>query len=147
MPPRVLVVDRASAMRDVVAELLGGHASEVAWASRDAAVAELRAAHAGGQPFDVVLLEGDPAPSAAHVRELSTAGGARVVLIASGADGIAAAERCGAADVIARPLSAAELAFRVGRASPADARGEKRRPRKSDVLIGSGAWIKELYDR
>jgi transcriptional regulator with GAF, ATPase, and Fis domain len=25
--------------------------------------------------------------------------------------------------------------------------GAKRRPRKSDVIIGSGAWIKELYDR
>src|SRR5262249_15908982 len=26
-------------------------------------------------------------------------------------------------------------------------RTDKRRPRKSDVLIGTGAWIKELYDR
>src|SRR5205823_7250890 len=24
---------------------------------------------------------------------------------------------------------------------------DKRRPRKSDVIIGSGTWIKELYDR
>ena len=56
------------------------------------------------------------------------------------------AAKCGAADVIARPFVPAELMFRVGRGG-ADTRGDKRRPRKSDVLIGSGAWIKELYDR
>ena len=141
---RVLVVDKLAATRDAIAEMLEEH--EVAWASREAAAGHLRAALSGGHGFDVVLLEAEPVPTPAFVRELA-AGGARVVLVASSADGIAAATRCGAADVIARPLVGAELAFRVARAVPPDARGEKRRPRKSDVLIGSGGWIKELYDR
>ncbi|HEY1553607.1 MAG TPA: sigma-54 dependent transcriptional regulator [Kofleriaceae bacterium] len=141
MPPRVLVVDKSPATRDAIAELLGEQAAVVAWATRDAALVELRAA-----PVDVVLLEGEPAPPASFVRELA-AGGARVVLIASGPEGAALASRCGAADVIARPLSAAELAFRVARAAPEPPRADKRRPRKSDVLIGSGGWIKDLYDR
>jgi DNA-binding NtrC family response regulator len=102
----------------------------------------------GSQPFDVIVLDADPPPSAGLVRELASAGGnARVVLIASGVEGIALATRCGAADVIARPFAAAELAFRVGRVAPGDTRGDKRRPRKSDVIIGSGSWIKELYER
>ncbi|HEY5948622.1 MAG TPA: sigma-54 dependent transcriptional regulator [Kofleriaceae bacterium] len=144
MPPRVLVVDKSSSTRDVIADLLGDHAVEVAWVNREGALGLLR----GGQPFDVIVLDADPAPTPVLVRELASAGGnARVVLIASGSDGIALATKCGAADVIARPFVAAELAFRVGRTKPADARGDKRRPRKSDVIIGSGSWIKELYDR
>ncbi|HTR51360.1 MAG TPA: sigma-54 dependent transcriptional regulator [Kofleriaceae bacterium] len=141
MAPRVLVVDKQAATRDAIAELLGEHAGDVGWAPRDGALDRLRAT-----PADVVLLEAEPAPLPAFVRELA-ATGARVVLVASGPDGAALASRCGAADVIARPLSAAELAFRVARAVPDSARADKRRPRKSDVLVGSGAWIKELYDR
>jgi len=38
-------------------------------------------------------------------------GNPRVVLVAAGSDGIALAARCGAADVVMRPFSAAELAF------------------------------------
>jgi DNA-binding NtrC family response regulator len=144
MPPRVLVVDKSSSTRDVIADLLGDAASEVAWIARDAALGMLR----GGTPFDVIVLDADPPPTPALVRELaSAAGNARVVLIASGVEGIALATRCGASDVVARPFNAAELAFRVGRAAPADTRTDKRRPRKSDVIIGSGSWIKELYDR
>ncbi|HEU4733534.1 MAG TPA: sigma-54 dependent transcriptional regulator, partial [Kofleriaceae bacterium] len=148
MTPRVLVVDKTAATRDQLAELLGGLASEVAWAPRDAAAEKLRAAAGSGQSFDVVVLEADPALTAATVRELAASGGnARVVLLASGADGIAVAARCGAADVVIRPFTAAELAFRIGRAPAGDARADKRRPRKSDIIIGTGAWIKELYDR
>ena len=145
--PRVLVVDRSPQMRDVVAELLGA-AGEVAYAARDGAGAQLRAAIAAGQPFDVVLLEAEPAPTILQVRELITqGGGVRVVLAAAPPDGAALAARCGAADVVTRPFIAAELAFRLGRAGAAGDRAEKRRTRKSDVLIGTGAWIKELYDR
>jgi len=144
MPPRVLVVDKSASTRDVIAELLGDLAGEVAWITREGALGLLR----GGQPFDVIVLDADPAPTPTLVRELASAGGnARVVLIASGSDGIALATKCGAADVVARPFVAAELAFRVGRITPGDTRGDKRRPRKSDVIIGSGSWIKELYDR
>ena len=148
MAPRVLVVDRSASTRDVIADLLADHASDVVWAQRDAALATLRAAD---KPFDVVVLDTDPAPTPTLVRELASTG-ARVVLVASGAEGIALATRCGAADVVARPFQAAELAFRVSRAAATvEVRGErsaeKRRPRKSDVIIGTGAWIKELYDR
>jgi DNA-binding NtrC family response regulator len=146
--PRVLVVDKASAMRDQLAELLGGLVSEVAWATRDAAPDRLRAAMSAGQAFDVVVLEADPGLGAATVRELAASGGnARVVVIGNGAEAIAVAARSGASDVVLRPFSAAELAFRIGRAPTGDARGDKRRPRKTDIIIGTGGWIKELYDR
>ncbi|HUS33230.1 MAG TPA: sigma-54 dependent transcriptional regulator [Kofleriaceae bacterium] len=147
--PRVLVVDKSSTTRELIAELLGDTARELAWASRDAVLDKLRAAATAGQGFDVIVLDGDGA-TPVLVRELSTAArGARVVLIANGVEGVALANRCGATDVVSRPFSGPELQFRIGRASGA-ASGEreaKRWVRKSDVLIGSGAWIKELYDR
>jgi len=148
VPPRVLVVDRAPATRDQLAELLGGQLAELAWVTRDAAAETLRTAATAGQGFDVVVLEAEPGLGVATVRELAAAGGnARVVLLAAGPDGIAIAARCGAADVVVRPFSAAELAFRLGRVAAGDARGDKRRPRKTDIIIGAGTWIKELYDR
>ena len=147
MPPRVLVVDKSVSTRDALADLLGEHAGEVVHATRDVAAAQLRAAATSGTPFDVVLLEGDPAPTLAMVRDLAAAGGGvRVILVAGGSDPIGLATRCGASDVVARPIIPAELAFRVNRATPGSL-VEKRRPRKSDVLIGAGTWIKELYDR
>jgi DNA-binding NtrC family response regulator len=147
MPPRVLVVDKSQSTRDNVAELLGDRASDVVWSTRDGALEQLRAALGAGQPFDVVVLDSEPAPTPAVVRALASIGSARVVLVANGADGIALATKCGASDVVARPFVAAELAFRVARWAATAERGDKRRPRKSDVLIGSGSWIKELYDR
>ncbi len=150
---RVLVVDRSSGTRDVIAELLGSSfsqdlAGDVVGTTRDAAAAQLRAGIASGHPFDVVILEADPPPTSQLVRELVTqGGGVRVVLAAAGAEGAALATRCGASDVIARPFTAAELGFRVGRMGTLGERADKRRPRKSDVLIGTGPWIKELYDR
>ncbi|MGN6105723.1 MAG: sigma 54-interacting transcriptional regulator [Kofleriaceae bacterium] len=145
---RVLVVDRSSHARDVVASLLGELAELVAWAPRDGAASQLRAAAAGGVPFDVVLVDAEVSPTAQLVRELVTHGaGVRVVLAAAGPDGAALATRCGASDVVQKPFTAAELAFRIGRSPTPAERTDKRRPRKSDVLIGTGPWIKELYDR
>jgi DNA-binding NtrC family response regulator len=145
--PRVLVVDRTAATRDQLAELLGALVSEIAWTTRDAAADKLRAAVTAGQAFDVVVLEADPGLTAATVRELAAFGGnARVVLLANGPEGATIAARSGAADVVIRPFQVAELAFRIGRAPAGDAR-DKRRPRKTDIIIGTGAWIKELYDR
>jgi two-component system response regulator GlrR len=146
--PRVLVVDRTAQVRDQLVELLGGAVAEVAWATREAAPDKLRAAVTAGQAYDVVVLEAEPGLGAATVRELAAFGGnARVVLLASGAEGVAIAARSGAADVVLRPFQAAELAFRIGRTPAGDARGDKRRPRKTDIIIGTGTWIKELYDR
>jgi two-component system response regulator GlrR len=146
---RVLVVDRSAATRDVVADLLGDLAIDVAW-SRDgnAAAAALRAAIADGRPFDCILLEGDPQPTPQLVRELVTqGGGVRVIVTAAGPDVTAIATRAGATDWVPRPFTAAELAFHIGRSAAHVDRSDKRRPRKSDVLIGTGGWIKELYDR
>jgi DNA-binding NtrC family response regulator len=134
----VLVVDRAQATRDQLAELLGGLVSEVAWATREAAPDRLRAAVTAGQAFDVVMLEADPALTAAMVRDLASSGGSARIVLAS---------RCGASDVVMRPFSGPELAFRVARVSAGEPRIDKRRPRKTDIIIGTGSWIKELYDR
>jgi DNA-binding NtrC family response regulator len=142
---RVLVVDRSAHTRDAIAELLGnGH--DVAWAPRETATETLRNGIATGQPFDVIVLDAEPAPTAQGVRELVTQGGGVRVVLAAGSDGAALAARCGATDVVTRPFSAAELAFRIGRPTAGE-RTDKRRPRKSDVLIGTGRWITELYDR
>jgi DNA-binding NtrC family response regulator len=132
----------------VVAELLGNRCTEIVWASRDGAAAELLAAVAAGQPYDVVLLEGEPQPTPQLVRELaSQGGGVRVVLGAASPEGAVLAARCGATDFVARPFSAAELAFRITRGAPGGDRADKRRPRKSDVILGTGPWVKALYDR
>jgi DNA-binding NtrC family response regulator len=146
---RVLVVDRSSATRDVVAELLGDLTIEAVWAARDGATAALRGAIADGKPFDCIVLEGEPNPTPQLVRELVTqGGGVRVIISAAGPDAAAIASRCGASDWVPRPFTAAELAFSVGRtAAVSSQRADARRPRKSDVLIGTGAWIKDLYDR
>jgi len=148
---KALVVDKSAASRDAIASLLSelsqGGNHDLAWSTRENAAEKLRAAIAAGHAFDVVLLEGEPAPTAQVVRELVTAGGGvRVILLAGSPDGIALATRIGATDVITRPFSGAEVAFRLVRAAP-DTRADKRRPRKSDVLIGAGAWVKDLYDR
>jgi len=144
MAARVLVVDKLAATRDSVAELLGDRA-EVSWATRDQALSQLKSAATAGSAFDIVLLDADPPPASQLVQSLS-AGGVRVILLAGGTDPIGLAMKCGASDVVGRPLVASELVFRVARAAPSPG-ADKRRPRKSDVLIGSGTWIKELYDR
>jgi DNA-binding NtrC family response regulator len=145
---RVLVVDRSAATRDVVAELLGDLAIDVAWAPRDGAPGALRGAIAEGRPFDCVVLEGEPSPTTQMIRELVTqGGGVRVIVSAAGPDAAGIASRCGASDWVPRPFTAAELAFRVGRSAALVERADKRRPRKSDVLIGTGPWIKALYDQ
>ena len=142
---RVLVVDRHVATRDAIAELLPGR--DCVWGTRETMTGLLRAAIGAGVPFDAVLLDSEPPPSPQLVRELVTqGGGVKVVLAASGADGITLAEKCGATDVVTKPFVAAELGFRIGKGAAAE-RTDKRRPRKSDVLIGAGAWIKALYDR
>ncbi len=140
---RILVVDRNVATRDAVAELLPGR--DCVWGTRETMTGLLRAAIAAGEPFDAVLLDSEPPPTPQLVRELVTqGGGVRIVL--AGADVIGLADKVGANDVVNKPFSAAELQYRIGR-GVAGERGDKRRPRKSDVLIGAGTWIKELYDR
>lgn len=140
----MLVVDKSRSAAGAIGELLGEHA-DVSATGRDTALETLRDAATGGEAYDVILLDAEPAPTAAFVRDLASTG-ARVILLAGGHDPIGLAMRCNASDVISRPIAPAELVFRVLRAVPDRDRG-KRRPRKSDVLIGTGTWIKEAYDR
>src|SRR5262245_47233110 len=89
------------------------------------------------------------------LRELSSRGvDARVIIMSGREPGDVAVEamRLGAFDFISKPLSRAELRLRVERAmrdrrSAAVTDPAKRRPRKSDVIIGGGGWIKGLYER
>jgi DNA-binding NtrC family response regulator len=147
MTQQVLVVDRASTTRDAVVELLGAAGGDVVHAaSREAALAAARAAASDGRGFDVIIADPEHVPSAAAVRELTAAAGGARLLLLGGPEASAHAVRVGAFDVIGRPLVASELALRVSRAAPVG-RAEKRWIRKSDVIVGGGAWVKELYDR
>jgi DNA-binding NtrC family response regulator len=141
---RILVVDKAATLQGALGEIAG----DLIASTREAAAERLRAAIADGHAFDAVLIDAEPPPAASYVRELVTAGGGvRIILIAGNPEGIALASRIGASDVVMRPVVAAELAFRIGKLVGPESRENKRRPRKSDVLIGAGAWLKDLYDR
>jgi DNA-binding NtrC family response regulator len=144
---RVLVVDSRPGTRDELEQLLPGD-EVVAASARETAGEQLRGAIASGTPFDAVVIDAELA-TAPIVRELVTVGGGVGVVVAAGsaAEGAAVAARTGATDVVVRPFVAAELAFRIARTAASVRGNDKRRPRKSDVLIGTGAWIKELYDR
>jgi two-component system, NtrC family, response regulator HydG len=81
---------------------------------------------------------------------------ARIIFMSSGGPGDAAVDavRLGVFDFVSKPLGEDDLRVRVKRAlrdahvaasGPGATAG--RRPRKSDVIIGSGTWIKALYER
>ena len=121
----------------------------------------MRAPRGAGASFDIVLL--DPAllreaSGAALKGALKHSGAPTLILLLAAEPDFAAVEmlRGDAFDFIAKPPNPAELQLRVGRAlraqrPPAKPRagspGDRRRPRKSDVIIGGAAWIKELYER
>src|SRR5262245_33240201 len=125
------------------------------------AVSTVLEAERGGHGFDVVLLDYFmPKLGGVHVlREMNQRHIDSRVIIMSGRDpGEVAVEamRLGAFDFISKPLSRAELRLRVERALRDRRAGEpgkdgsdsnKRRPRKSDVIIGGAGWIKDLYER
>ena len=155
--PRVLVVDDEPGTVAIVrAHLETDGAEVVAAADGTSAVAHARAARDAGRGFDVILLDyhlphlGGPEV----VRELAGAGVDARVVIMSGletAQVAVEAMRLGVFDFVAKPLSRIDLRARIERAfrdrSPAVRGDGSRRPRKSDVLIGSGAWLKQLYER
>jgi two-component system response regulator AtoC len=155
---RVLVVDDEPGTVEVVRALLAQDGAEVSSAGDGrAAIDEALSATVTGRGFDVVLLD-DHLPSVADgdmIRELGARGvDARVVVMSDGDPPKMAAEtmRLGAFDFVAKPLVRDDLRARVERAlrdRRMTGRPETgaRRPRKSDVLIGTGAWIKQLYER
>jgi DNA-binding NtrC family response regulator len=158
---RLLVVDDEPSSSEQCVHLLGRDANEVvAVGSGDEAIKVVAEAEREGKPFDVVLLD-YYMPHTSGVEVLRALSGksvdARVIIMSGREPGDVAVEamRLGAFDFISKPLSRAELRLRVERAmrdrrsqQVAAAAGEgKRRPRKSDVIIGGGGWIKELYER
>ena len=116
-------------------------------------------AREGGEAFDVILLEFYlPEEGGAHViRELRRHKiGARLIIMSQENSSEVAVEalRVGAFDYMSKPVTKPELRLRVERAlrdrvfddpSTSEA-AHKRRPRKSDVIIGGGPWIKTLFE-
>ena len=152
MPRRVLVIDSDPSTATLVAKLPGvesAHATDLASAS---------AMVVRGAPFDVVLLDGNLAHQAGTgIGWRNFAPHARMLLLMAGSVPELPPELLATVDdFISRPLSAQELGRRIDwwlRArAPLVARNDAvleapRRPRKSDVLVGVGPWLKELYDR
>jgi two-component system, NtrC family, response regulator AtoC len=158
---RLLVVDDELSYAESVQSMLRGEVGEIVSCSRgDAAVEQALEAAEQGRAFDVVLLDYYmPHKGGVDVLHELTSHGvdARVILMSGRdpSDVAVEAMRQGAFDFISKPLSQAELRLRVSRAVR-DRQAAKirekpghgvRRPRKSDVIIGGGDWIKEVYER
>ena len=155
--PRVLVVDDEPGTVEVVRSLLEQDGAEVASAGDGrAAIDEAMTANQSGRGFDVVLLDYSmPSTSGGElIKELGARGVDARVVVMSGDDpphDAAETMKLGAFDFVSKPLSRADLRARVERAirdRRMASRGDgARRPRKSDVIIGTGAWVKQLYER
>ena len=152
MQRRVLVIDSDPATASLVASLPAVdviHAVDLA----SAAAILVR-----GVSIDIVLLDAELAQQAgAGIGWRNFAPQARtLLLLAAAAPDLPAELLAMVDDFIARPLSAEELGRRIewwlrSREPIADRNDavleSPRRPRKSDVLVGTGPWLKELYDR
>jgi DNA-binding NtrC family response regulator len=153
-----LVVDDEASTSDAISHHLGRDAFDVVAASGgDEGIRLVVESERDGRPFDVVLLDYYmPHTGGVEVlRDLNARGvDARIIIMSGREPGDVAVEamRLGAYDFISKPLSRAELRLRVERAmrdrrTAVVTEPGKRRPRKSDVIIGGGGWIKELYER
>jgi DNA-binding NtrC family response regulator len=157
-------VDDEAASAEQIKQMLGDGLADVSWlGAGEDAVRTVLEAERHGRGFDVVLLDYFmPRMAGVDVlREMSTHHVDSRVIIMSGRDPgevAVTAMRLGAFDFISKPLSRSELRLRVERAlrdrAPSEtsgkadaAEGSKRRPRKSDVIIGGAGWIKDLYER
>jgi two-component system, NtrC family, response regulator AtoC len=138
--------------------MLGEGLAEItSLATGEDAVSKVVEAEQRGRGYDVVLLDYYvPRTGVDVLREMNLRQLDSRVIIMSGRDpGEVAVEamRLGAFDFISKPLSRAELRLRVERAlrdrpsTDGATDGNKRRPRKSDVIIGGASWIKDLYER
>ena len=159
---RLLVVDDEPFSAEHVIKILGGDLVDVVPVGNGKeAISVACDAVAREEPFDLVLLDYYmPGMGGVEVlQELNRNGvDARIIIMSGHEPGEVAVEamRLGAFDFVSKPLNRAELRLRVERAlrdrvaaaaERPGKKGAKRRPRKSDVIIGSGTWIKELYER
>ncbi len=154
---RVLVVDDEPGTVEIARALLEQDGVEVtAVGDGRAAITRAEDAARDGAAYDVVLLDYNlPHVGGGEViRELGARGVDARVVVMSGLDPTRiAAEtmRLGGFDFVAKPLTRADLRARVERAfrdRHLGARADSgRRPRKSDVIVGTGAWVKQLYER
>jgi DNA-binding NtrC family response regulator len=152
---RILVVDDDRGFAADVRGMLDADVDELAPGVD--LVEAVREARRGGRPYDVVLVDYLASRGGMHaISELvSDEADSRVILSASRDLGEVGVEsmRAGVFDFLAKPVGRAELRLRVERAVR-DVRPDLegggngiRRPRKDDVIVGGGAWIKELYER
>lgn len=157
---RLLVVDDEPLAAKRIACILDRDVVEVASARNgEEAIRLATDAQCSGRPFQVVLLDCfmPDTGSADLVGALRRRNiDARIICMSRGLPSDAGVEamHLGAFDFISKPLVDADLRFRVKRAlrdcqaaMSGDGAGTARRPRKSDVIIGSGTWIKALYER
>jgi DNA-binding NtrC family response regulator len=142
--PELLVADVAGEVADEVGALAGRSVTRV---SPTEVVAAAAAGVALGRPPRVVVVVERDRPLDSVIAELSRTVPARILVVTTRpAD--AALPSHGAFETVALSASRLELAVKLHRALEVPRRdGGRRRPRKSDVIIGSGPWIKELFDR
>ena len=143
-----------------VARMLGRDAVEIASARNGTeALRMARGARRDGHPFQVVLLdyympgtEGMEVLRDLLAHEIE----ARIIFMSGRSAGgvVVEALRLGAFDFISKPLHQADLRLRVARAlrdcetaASSSAAEAGRGPRKSRMIIGSGPWIEDLYER
>ncbi len=149
---RLLVVDAEPRTAREVLDALGNQAVDVesvaAWPS---ALEVMDDARASGAPFDMLVVAQELVGTSKSLHADLGSRGLDPYVVVLAADMARAWATEDALDVVVRPASAGELKTRLERArrsqEPDRADGGLRKPRKSDVIIGGGSWIKDLYDK
>jgi DNA-binding NtrC family response regulator len=139
----LLVADVAD---DVAAEIRALSSASVALVAPSEVVATAAAAVALGHPPAVVVVVERDGAMVGLVAELSRTVAARVLVITARATDPALLSE-GVFDTLAFPAVRLELAAKLHRALEIPREGPRRRPRKSDIIVGSGGWLKEMFDR
>src|SRR5438477_13435 len=134
----ILVADTGDAVADEIAALTGAPVTR-------APPGEAAAIAAEGAPPEVVVVVERDGPLDAVIDELARTIAARLIVYTPRAGDLALATL--GADTIGWPIARLELAAKLHRAlEQPRADGSRRRPRKSDVIVGSGPWLKEIFD-
>ena len=143
-PQELLVADTGPELADDIAALCGARITRVLPGE---VVATAAAGAALGRPPSVVVVVERDGHLDGVIAELSRTVASRI-LVVTRRPGDGSLPSHGAFDTVALPAPRLELAAKLHRALDApQPDGGRRRPRKSDVIIGSGPWLKELFDR